>query len=230
IAMKNNSLQMEKQKADEYLLKLAEDQKKQIEKLNAKITELEKQLDKKQEELIEKEEALQHYEDFNDILIFKERQYFDELHGARSELLNFIKSKRRHGNIGVKRMGELDRTPFLEAMKKKYNEEEAARRASELSLLWEGYLKDPDWHPFKAIIVEGQEKQIINDEDKRLNGLKNEIGEGAYKAVVTTLREMKEYNASVQHIVPELWNYEQGRRATLKEGVHFLLEHTTIVD
>ncbi|CAL0301448.1 unnamed protein product [Lupinus luteus] len=221
---------MEKQKADEYLLKLAEDQKKQIEKLNAKIIELEKQLDVKQEDLIEKEEALQHYEDLNDILIIKERQYFDELHGARSELLNFIKDKPRRGKFGVKRMGELDRTPFAEALKKKYNEEEAVKRASELSSLWEGYLKDPDWHPFKTILVEGQEKQIINDEDKRLNGLKSEIGEGAYKAVVTTLRERKEYNASGQHIVPELWNYEQGRRATLKEGVQFLVEHTTIVD
>lgn len=55
-------------------------------------------------------------------------------------------------------MGELDTMPFLEAMKKRYNEEEAEERASELCSLWEEYLKDPDWHPFKVIMVEGKEK------------------------------------------------------------------------
>ena len=45
--------------------------------------------------------------------------------------------------IGVKRMGELDSTPFVEAMKKRYNKEEAEDRAMELCL-WMEYLKDPD--------------------------------------------------------------------------------------
>jgi len=44
--------------------------------------------------------------------------------------------------IGVKRMGELDNGPFLEAMKKRYNEKEA------LEL----------WHPFKVVMIEGKEK------------------------------------------------------------------------
>ncbi|XP_061349064.1 protein INVOLVED IN DE NOVO 2-like isoform X3 [Gastrolobium bilobum] len=50
-AMKNSSLQMaaiEQQKADENVLKLAGDQKKQKEQLHAKIIQLEKQLDMKQ--------------------------------------------------------------------------------------------------------------------------------------------------------------------------------------
>lgn len=59
-------------------------------------------------------------------------------------------------HIGVKRMGELDNEPFLEAMKLKYNEEEAEEKSSELCSLWEEYLRDPDWHPFRVIEVEGK--------------------------------------------------------------------------
>lgn len=58
-------------------------------------------------------------------------------------------------------MGELDTSPFLEAMKKKYNEEDAEERASELCSLWEEYLKDPDWHPLKVIMVDGREKVFL---------------------------------------------------------------------
>lgn len=42
-------------------------------------------------------------------------------------------------------------------MKKIYNEDEADERASELCSLWAEYLKDPDWHPFKVIKVEGKD-------------------------------------------------------------------------
>lgn len=58
-------------------------------------------------------------------------------------------------------MGELDSKPFFEAMKKKYNEEEAEDKASELCSLWEEYLKDPDWHPFKVTEVEGKAKVCL---------------------------------------------------------------------
>jgi hypothetical protein len=55
-------------------------------------------------------------------------------------------------------MGELDTGPFHEAMKKRYNEEEAEDKATELCSLWEEYLKDPDWHPFQVVMVDGKEK------------------------------------------------------------------------
>jgi hypothetical protein len=68
-------------------------------------------------------------------------------------------SSRAH--IGVKRMGELDSKPFLEAMKRKYNNEEAEDRASEICSLWEEYLKDPDWHPFKVVMVDGKHQVCL---------------------------------------------------------------------
>lgn len=48
-------------------------------------------------------------------------------------------------------MGELDAEPFVEAMKHKYNTEEAEDRASELRSLWDEYLRDANWHPLKNI-------------------------------------------------------------------------------
>ncbi|XP_061370207.1 protein INVOLVED IN DE NOVO 2 [Gastrolobium bilobum] len=261
-AMKNSSLQMaaiEQQKADENVLKLAGDQKKQKEQLHAKIIQLEKQLDMKQKleleiqqlkgslnvlkhiedgedaeilkkvdalhkGLREKEQSLQDLDALNQTLIIKERKSNDELQEARKELINGIKEITNRAHIGVKRMGELDTRPFHEAMKKRYNEEEAEERASELCSLWEEYLKDPDWHPFKVIIIEGKEKEIIKDDDEKLNGLKNDLGERAYSAVVEALTEINEYNPSGRYITSELWNYGQGRRATLQEGVQFLLK------
>ncbi|KAK7285223.1 hypothetical protein RJT34_19986 [Clitoria ternatea] len=262
-AMKNSSLQMaalEQKKADENVMKLAEDQKRQKEQLHAKIIQLENQLDMKQKleleiqqlkgslnvlkhieddedaevlkkvdglqmDLRDKEQSLQDLDELNQTLIIKERQSNDELQEARKELVESIKELSSHGNIRLKRMGELDTRPFLEAMKKRYNEEEAEERTSVLCSLWEEYLKDPDWHPFKVIMLDGKEKEIIKDDDEKLNGLKKELGQGAYKAVVTALSEINEYNPSGRYLTSELWNYKQGRRATLKEGVQCLLGH-----
>lgn len=43
---------------------------------------------------------------------------------------------------GVRRMGELDTEPFIEAMKLKYDHEEAEDRGSELCSQWDGHLID----------------------------------------------------------------------------------------
>ena len=49
--------------------------------------------------------------------------------------------------------------------------------------------------------------------------IKSEWGNEAYEAVVTALMEMNEYNPSGRFAVPELWNYEEGRREPLGECV-----------
>lgn len=121
-------------------------------------------------------------------------------------------------------MGELDSKPFHEAMKRKYNEEEAEDRASELCSLWEEYLKDPNWHPLKVITVDGNHQQVIDEEDEKLNDLRKELGDEVYKAVTAALMEINEYNPSGWSIISELWNYPEGRRATLEEGVMSILK------
>ncbi|XP_015956518.1 protein INVOLVED IN DE NOVO 2 [Arachis duranensis] len=261
--LRNSSLQMaaiEQQKADEKVLKLAEDQKKQKEELHAKIIQLERQLDMKQKleleiqqlrgslsvlkhmeddddaevlkkvddlhmDLREKEQSLQDIDALNQTLIVKERKSNEELQEARKELVEGLKELPAQGNIRVKRMGQLDGKPFLEFFARRYNEEEAEERASELCSLWEEYLKDPDWHPFKVITIDGKETEIIKEDDEKLNGLKNEMGEGAYNAVVAALTEINAYNPSGRYIISEIWNYAKGRRATLEEGVEFLIQN-----
>ncbi|ESW28374.1 hypothetical protein PHAVU_003G281400 [Phaseolus vulgaris] len=261
-AMKNSSVHMatlEHKKANENVMKLAEDQRRQKEQLHAKIFRLQKQLDMKQEleleiqrlkgslnvlkhmkddddgveflkkvdslqkDLIDKEESLEDLDELNRTLIIRERVSNDELQEARQALVNGIKELASRGNIRLKRMGELDTRPFLKAIQKRYKKEEVEERASELCSLWEEHLKNPNWHPFKVIMAEGKEKEIIKDDDEKLKELKKELGEGAYKAVVQALSEINEYNPSGRYLTSVLWNYKEGRRATLKEGLQLLL-------
>ncbi|GAU12752.1 hypothetical protein TSUD_122450 [Trifolium subterraneum] len=131
-------------------------------------------------------------------------------------------------NIGVKRMGELDIKPFIDDMKKQYNGDEVGIRAIELHSLWEDNIKNPNWHPFKIIASDGLMKQVINEEDEKLVELKKSIGKAAYDAVVVALTEIEEYNPAVRYPILELWNYKEKRRATLQEGIQFLLNKQSI--
>ncbi|MBA0569039.1 hypothetical protein Golob_006500 [Gossypium lobatum] len=250
---------LEQKRADENLMQMAEDQKRQKEELHNRIIQLEKQLDQKQaleleieqlrgsmnvirelgdedddivltiieasfKELREKERELEDLEALNQTLIVSERKSNNELQEARKELINGLKEISSCANIGVKRMGELDNKPFLEAMKRRYNEELAEERAVELCSLWEEYLKDPNWHPFKRIKLEGEEYQeVIDNEDEKLKDLKDEMGNEVYKSVISVINEINEYNPSGRYATSELWNYGEGRRASLQEGVEFLL-------
>ncbi|KAJ8760358.1 hypothetical protein K2173_012608 [Erythroxylum novogranatense] len=261
-AIENNSLQMaslEQQKADEDVLKLAEDQQRQKEELHNKIIQLENQLDAKQaleleieqlrgklnvmkhmggdgdvdvlskidtimKDLREKEGELEDLETLNQNLIVQERKSNDELQEARKELINGLKDMSSNDRIGIKRMGELNGEPFLEALKKRYHEQEAEDRASDICSLWVEYLKDPDWHPFRVKLVKGEHQRVLDEGDERLRNLKKEMGDEVYKAVVTALVEINEYNPSGRYITSELWNYKDKRKATLEEGVSFLLE------
>ncbi|KAG7030719.1 Protein INVOLVED IN DE NOVO 2, partial [Cucurbita argyrosperma subsp. argyrosperma] len=179
--------------------------------------------------LSEKEGDLEALDELNQTLIVKQRKSNDELQEARKEIVNAFKDLPGRSHLRVKRMGELDTKPFHEAAKKRYNEDEADERASELCSLWAEYLKDPDWHPFKVIKEEGRDNEegkeieVLDDGDEKLQDLKNEWGEEVFKAVTEALREINEYNPSGRYIVSELWNYQEDRKATLREGVKFLL-------
>lgn len=65
---------------------------------------------------------------------------------------------------------------------------------------------------------------MIDESDGKLEGLKRELGEEVYKAVITALREINEFNPSGRYIITELWNFAEGRKATLKEGASCLLK------
>lgn len=64
---------------------------------------------------------------------------------------------------------------------------------------------------------------IIDDEDEKLMKLKNELGYEAYVAVTTALLELNEYNSSGRYKTLELWNFRKGRKASLTEGIVYVL-------
>ncbi|KAI3748751.1 hypothetical protein L6452_12046 [Arctium lappa] len=173
--------------------------------------------------LREKEEEFDDLESLNQTLVVQERKSNDELQDARKELIEGLKELPKTSHIGVKRMGELENKPFHDAMKRKYGDMDAEDRASELCQLWEEYLRDPNWHPFKIITVNGKSQGIIEENDDKLKGLKRDLGEDVYNAVTTALTEINDYNPSGRYITTELWNFTEGRKASLQEGVSYLL-------
>ncbi|CAF2115106.1 hypothetical protein Bca4012_096614 [Brassica carinata] len=64
--------------------------------------------------------------------------------------------------------------------------------------------------------------EVVDEEDEKLKKLKGEWGEEVHDAVKTALEEMDEYNPSGRYSTPELWNFEAGRKATLKEVISFI--------
>ncbi|XP_061340960.1 factor of DNA methylation 4-like [Gastrolobium bilobum] len=170
--------------------------------------------------LQDNEEELEAMKELQQTLIVKERTTNDELQDARKELISSIgKTKRTRAFIGVKRMGELDSKLFVKAAKRKFSDDEVNVRAVELCSQWEAYLRDPSWHPFKIVSdKEGNPKEILDEEDEKLRTLKDEFGDEVFGVVATALMELNEYNPSGRYPLPELWNFKEGRRASLKEG------------
>lgn len=72
--------------------------------------------------------------------------------GSNFVVSQSLKEGRTRATIGVKRMGEIDNRPFLAAAKAKFPAEEAEEKGLELCSLWEEYLRDPNWHPFKILV------------------------------------------------------------------------------
>lgn len=255
--VRNSALQMasvEQRKADENVLRLVEEQKREKEEALKKILELERDIDAKQklemeiaelkgklevmkhlggnddaavqnkikemnEELKDKMEEMDGMESLNQTLLMKERQSNDELQDARRTLkeglIEVLSSARAH--IGIKRMGEIDSKAFQNALKQKFPNQEAEIKAVELLSLWQEKIKDPDWHPFKTIMIdESNVERVIDENDEELGKLKQEFGDEIYDAVTVALKEIEEYNPSGRYAIPELWNFKEGRKATLK--------------
>lgn len=64
-------------------------------------------------------------------------------------------------------------------------------------------------------------QEIIDVEDEKLKNIKGD--DAMYEAVTTALMELNEYNSSGRYVTEELWNFQEGRRATLKEGLSYIL-------
>ncbi|TQD74947.1 hypothetical protein C1H46_039518 [Malus baccata] len=186
--------------------------------VQSKIKEME-------DELGEKVDELEDLESLNQTLITKERQSNDELQEARKELIvGLSEMLSGRSNIGIKRMGDLDQKPFMNTCKERFTLEEAQVQASTLCSLWQDNLTNPDWHPFKVTTVNEEPKEILDEEDEKLRNLKEEWGNEIHECVVTALKELNDYNPSGRYVISELWNFKEGRKATLKEVISFVLK------
>ncbi|KAJ4756886.1 XH/XS domain-containing protein [Rhynchospora pubera] len=261
-ATKNSSLELaekEQRKADENVLRLVEEHKREKEDALKKILQLEKQLDAKQKleleiqqlkgqlqvmqhmggeedstvkqkmeeltsELNEKIEEMEDMEALNQTLIVKERKSNDELQEAKKELISGLTDMlTRQTVIGIKRMGEIDEKPFQVACKRKFAKGDAEYQAAVLSSKWQDELKNPEWHPFKIVTVGDKSQEVLREDDEKLMQLRSELGE-VYEAVKSALLELNEHNPSGRYTIPELWNYKDGRKATLKEIIQYILK------
>ncbi|VVA95859.1 unnamed protein product [Arabis nemorensis] len=174
------------------------------ENLKILMKEMNKKLEEKHEEMEETRRDLRGLENVNTFLYNRERESSDELYEARKKLIEALRdfSGGESCKIGVKSMGDLDEKPFVKACKQRFSNEEAEVQGIRLCSKWKENLKNLSWRPFKCVWT----------------GDKSE-GEEVVNAVKTAHEELNEFCPNCRYIVPVAWNYEQGRQATLGEGI-----------
>ncbi|KAK1692906.1 hypothetical protein QYE76_009603 [Lolium multiflorum] len=266
-AMKFNHLtlaEQEYQKADENVLKLVEQHKreketalKNIKKLNEKLhlthklqldikhltgklevikltpgnetSESGKRIAELTEELRDKIEEMDYTENYNQDLIVQEKKTAVELQEARKLAIDAIQrfpgQTSDQAHIGMKMIGELDLKAFSNVCRQKFPKDDAEVESVKLCSKWQNEIRNPNWHPFVAAMVNGKESEVIREDDKKLQELKEEYGEEAYTAVTTALTELNEHSSSGSRVpFPEMWNYKEGRKAKTKEIVQHVIK------
>lgn len=182
------------------------------------------QIDALRKELEEKVDELQSMDTLNQTLILKEHMSNLELQDARKELINGLQDIWSDQDLcGIKRMGEVDEKPFRDVCFQKFPNDWELKSA-ELISLWQANVSNPIWHPFKTEFVDGKLQEVIDKGDSKLKELKSLWGEEVFKAVANSLLGLNEYNSSGRYVVPELWNFKEGRKASLKEVIKNMIE------
>ncbi|KAJ1261716.1 hypothetical protein BS78_09G052200 [Paspalum vaginatum] len=186
-----------------------------------------KKIDDLKEEVSEKIDELNNANIYNQDLINRERVISDELREAREVLINALQglpgTKNSQTQIGIKKVGELDSKVFLRMCKRKFPAEDAEVESAVLCSKWQNEINNPEWQPFKVVIVDGKASEVLCEDDKKLQELK-EHGDEAYAAVTEALMVLKDKKSIRRDPFPELWDYEEGRKAQLTEAVRHALK------
>uniref|UniRef100_A0A0A9AIF1 Uncharacterized protein n=1 Tax=Arundo donax TaxID=35708 RepID=A0A0A9AIF1_ARUDO len=156
----------------------------------------------------------------------RDRLNRDELQENRQELIKGLESMMIDGCaiIGIKRMGQLDEKPFHHACKRKYRDDDPEGKAARLVSSWQEELKKTSWHPFTTIQVDGEDKEVVDEDDPKLRQLWTEFGDSVCNAVKVALSELNEYSPHGRHAVNELWNFREARKATMADVVKYIFE------
>ncbi|XP_058109631.1 factor of DNA methylation 2-like isoform X2 [Magnolia sinica] len=171
-------------------------------------------------ELQQRKNEIEELEEQYHPLVDREHKSNNELQEARKEFIKGLSDvKRGRGSIGIKRLGDLNVMPFRNAWHQKFPSSEANAKAAEMCTSWQELVNNASWHPFKIITSDGKLQEIIDDNDEKLKGLKEEWGEEVYTAVTTALLELNEHNPSGRYPIQELWNFTVKRKASLKEVI-----------
>ncbi|CAA7020010.1 unnamed protein product [Microthlaspi erraticum] len=214
------------EKAVEKAMKTIEMRIGNVEKvMNGEMEELKKVVKENEEKLKDKCSELEGLEDMNTALMIKERQSNDEIQEARKELIMGLRDLAAHGSkVGVKRMGLVDAKVLMKACEERFTGQNVELEHDRLCSKLQDTINDPAWYPFKRVGTGEKMKEVVDEEDEQLKNLRQEWGEDVVKAVKTALEEMNEYNPSGRYPGPVLWNVEQERQATLKEGIAHLTQ------
>ncbi|XP_021749523.1 factor of DNA methylation 1-like [Chenopodium quinoa] len=186
---------------------------------------LKAQLDFLRKELNEKGEALNQLESLNQNLTSNKSSSNKELKAARTEAIKCFLTMEGNGTkIGIKRIGKIDPQPFRDVCFKKFCSLSWEEKFNELYSLWQENVNDSSWNPFKKDINRGELSEVADENDKKLAELREDWGEKAYKAVVNALLDFRIYNSNVKSSMHEIWNFEEGRRADLKEFIQYMIQ------
>ncbi|KAJ0986511.1 hypothetical protein J5N97_004867 [Dioscorea zingiberensis] len=211
-AMENSSLElasMEQKKAEEDVMKLAEDHKKEKEAALQKILQLEKQIDQKQQLELEIEQLK------GKLRVMKHLAEEDDL--DLQERVDALNRKLEDDKESLENLNG--------ALVCKERLSNSDTKAAELCSAWQEELKQPSWQPYKIIDIDGMKREVIDEDDEKLRNLWIELGDDVYNAVTNALMEINEYNPSGRYVVPELWNFKDGRKATMTEVIVYIFKN-----
>ncbi|CAN7013523.1 hypothetical protein IGI04_012850 [Brassica rapa subsp. trilocularis] len=176
--------------------------------------------------IMDLEEERSDLEDANSELCQKLCESNDEIREAHKELISGLRDlSDESSTIRVKNMGRVDEKPFLKVCEQRFSGEDVALQHARLCSEWQKMVMDSRWEPFKIQRSGDKIEGVVDEEDEKLKNLSEEWGEDVKKAVKTALEELYEYNGSGRYPVPVLWNFQHGRKATVKEGIIAHMKH-----
>ncbi|WRX11567.1 Factor of DNA methylation 1-5/IDN2 [Theobroma cacao] len=199
------------------LTNIIETKNKHIKEMEARCSETSKSLEVLMDE---KDNLLQAYNEEIKKIQLSAREHFLRIFNDHEKLKSQLESHKRDLELrGV----ELEKREALNESERKKLAEELEQNAVQNSALQLASLEQKKADENVMKLAEDQ-KEVINDEDEKLRDLRNQMGNEVYKVVTSAIKEINEYNPSGRYIISELWNYGEGRKATLQEGVIYLLK------